>query len=270
MDPDVGWAVNSNGHILHTEDGGASWVEQFKALDDTYFRCRTANRPWVGWNPDATYPLFETRDGGRQWTEVTNLPPLAPAAVCGLSVDDQVVFALGNELSQQGAGDAQDRRRRATWTAIDMKPFANLLIDTFFTGPDTGWVVGGKTDQPVATRKNVKPVVLAPRTAPHLVNRVADIQSLISLGEWGWKIQFLDDRVGFVALENFTAGAILKTLDGGHTWTRLRSTTRSRMPTWRASIRRRGAWLVGGWGDELRVAAEQRNPRWRRDLAGCE
>jgi hypothetical protein len=41
-----------------------------------------------------------------------------------------------------------------------MRPWADILIDTYFTGPDRGWVVGGKTDQPVPTRSNVKPVVL--------------------------------------------------------------------------------------------------------------
>jgi photosystem II stability/assembly factor-like uncharacterized protein len=32
---------------------------------------------------------------------------------------------------------------------------------------------------------------------------------------------FLTDQVGFVALENFCSGAILKTTNGGQTWQRL-------------------------------------------------
>jgi photosystem II stability/assembly factor-like uncharacterized protein len=40
-------------------------------------------------------------------------------------------------------------------------------------------------------------------------------------GEWGWKIQFLNDNIGFVSLENFTAGAILKSTDGGMSWHRI-------------------------------------------------
>ena len=31
----------------------------------------------------------------------------------------------------------------------------------------------------------------------------------LPLGEWGWKIHFLDDRIGYVALESFDRGAIL-------------------------------------------------------------
>ena len=108
-----------------------------------------------------------------------------------------------------------------TWTAWSMKPWADLLIDCYFTSPTRGWVVGGKTDQPTPTRANVKPVVLLTEDGGQTwVNRVANIQSQFPPGEWGWKIQFLNDQIGFVSLENFDAGAILKTTDSGQTWTR--------------------------------------------------
>jgi hypothetical protein len=53
------------------------------------------------------------------------------------------------------------------------------------------------------------------------VDRVADILHELPLGEWGWKLQFLNAQVGFVSLEHFNAGAILKTTDGGLTWKRI-------------------------------------------------
>ena len=43
-------------------------------------------------------------------------------------------------------------------------------------------------------------------------------------GEWGWKIQFFNPRLGFVSLENDSAAAILKTIDGGQTWKRIEVT----------------------------------------------
>jgi hypothetical protein len=79
------------------------------------------------------------------------------------------------------------------------------------------------------------------------VNTVAGRQ--LPLGEWGWKIQFLNERVGFVALESFTRGAILKTVDGGNTWTRLEIND----PQGNANLEGIGfidentGW-VGGWG----------------------
>jgi hypothetical protein len=52
-------------------------------------------------------------------------------------------------------------------------------------------------------------------------NRLAGQEEGFPFGEWGWKIQFLDAKTGFVSLENFSAAAILKTSDGGQTWMRL-------------------------------------------------
>lgn len=74
---------------------------------------------------------------------------------------------------------------------------------------------------PSSSRNNVKPVVLFTEDGGQTwINRVAAIQDEFPFGEWGWKIQFLDELVGFISLENFVAGAILKTTDGGLTWER--------------------------------------------------
>ncbi|HLM02180.1 MAG TPA: FlgD immunoglobulin-like domain containing protein, partial [Pyrinomonadaceae bacterium] len=82
------------------------------------------------------------------------------------------------------------------------------------------------------------------------VNRIADLQDELPFGEWGWKIQFLNDSVGFVSLENMRAGAILKTTDGGLTWQR----NPVNDPQGNANLEGVGfadenqGW-VGGWGD---------------------
>ena len=79
-------------------------------------------------------------------------------------------------------------------------------------------------------------------------NRIPDVQEF-PFGEWGWKIQFLNEEVGFVSLENFTQGAILKTMDGGLTWKRLPIND----PQHNANLEGIGfvdeqhGW-VGGWG----------------------
>jgi photosystem II stability/assembly factor-like uncharacterized protein len=136
-------------------------------------------------------------------------------------VESSVVFAAGTNFPNRPPRMMKTLDGGQTWTAWDMRPWADILIDTFFTSVDRGWVVGGKTDQPVPTRNNVKPVVLYTEDGGRTwVNRVASLQNEFPSGEWGWKIQFLNDRVGFVSLENFNEGAILKTTDGGVTWTR--------------------------------------------------
>jgi hypothetical protein len=111
----------------------------------------------------------------------------------------------------------------ATWTAWDMSPHASILIDCYFRNPLHGWVVGGKADEPTpTTRDRLKPVVLETTDGGNTwTNRLDGQEDEFLFGEWGWKVQFLDEHVGFVSLENFAAAAILKTEDGGLSWTRL-------------------------------------------------
>ncbi len=135
-----------------------------------------------------------------------------------------------------------------------MSEYATNLIDTYFTSPERGWVVGGKADESISspTYDDLIPVVLYTEDGGQTwVNLVEDISSSFSIGEWGWKIFFLNENVGFVSLENFTQGAILKTTDGGKTWQRLRINDFQR----NANLEGIGfvsetlGW-VGGWGDE--------------------
>lgn len=252
--PQIGWALNSNGQILQTRDAGNSWVEQLHD-EGVYFRCIGFADPDRGWAGTLTRgkTLFETTDGGNHWQPVTNLPALAPSAICGLSVvDSDVVFASGTNFPNRPTRLLKTANGGRDWTGIDMKPFADILVDIHFTSPLDGWVVGGKAEDEMPTRGNVRAVVL--RTVDggqSWVNRVASLQAELPLGEWGWKIQFLNESVGFVSLESFTQGAILKTLDGGQTWTRFAVND----PQRNANLEGIGfvdelhGW-VGGWGDE--------------------
>jgi photosystem II stability/assembly factor-like uncharacterized protein len=178
IDPQVGWAVNSNGQIVYTTDGFDSWIEQLND-PEVYFRCvgfASATHGWAG-TLTAGKTLFETRDGGQTWTPVANLPPLAPPAICGLSVvDEAVVFASSTNFPNRPPRMMKTLDGGLTWAAWDMRPWADILIDTCFTSPERGWVVGGKTDQPVLpTRNNIKPVVLFTEDGGETwVNRVVD------------------------------------------------------------------------------------------------
>jgi photosystem II stability/assembly factor-like uncharacterized protein len=253
LDPAIGWAVNSNGQIIHTEDGGETWVQQLHD-EEVYFRCVGFASPTHGWAGTLTpgKTLYETSDGGANWNLVSNLPALAPPAVCGLSVvNASVIYASGTNFPNRPTRVLKSIDGGQTWVGLNMLTWANILVDCYFTSADRGWVVGGKTDQAVATRANVKPVVLLTEDGGQTwVNKVAGITGQLPLGEWGWKIQFLDDRIGFVSLENLNAGAILKTTDGGETWTRMPIND----PQKNANLEGVGfvdpdhGW-VGGWGD---------------------
>ena len=252
-DPKTGWAVNSNGNILKTADGGDTWGVQH-AAPGVYFRCVGFANPSVGWvgTLSRNQRLFHTTDGGQTWARIANLPTGAPVAICGISVvSDKVVFGSGTNRPTDFARIVKTLDGGETWTAIDMSAHASILIDTYFTDSLHGWVVGGKANAPTpTTRDKLKPVVLETADGGLTwINCLAGHEAEFPLGEWGWKIQFLNDRVGFVSLENFTQGAILKTTDGGKNWTRLKINDPQGTTNLEGVgfIDEQRGW-VGGWG----------------------
>jgi photosystem II stability/assembly factor-like uncharacterized protein len=257
VSPETGWAVNSNGQILKTGDGGDSWAVQHQD-SSVYLRCvgfADANVGWAG-SITAARRLFHTTDGGASWALVGNLPP-KPSKICGISVvDRQVVYASGTNDPADDPAVLKTTDGGASWTSIDMTPHASLLVDIHFATRDRGWVVGGKDVVACpgrrATRDVVRPVVLFTEdggaTWTDLIRR--NQRQRFPLGEWGWKIFFLNSTTAFVSLENFLDGAILKSVDGGRSWTRLRINDRQRNSNLEGVgfISETVGW-VGGWGD---------------------
>ena len=254
VDPQRGWAANSNGKIIFTDDGGDSWIDQLSD-PDVYFRCLGFVDDKTGWAGTLTSGkrLFNTNNGGATWTQVNNLPDNQPSAICGISVvSNEVVYASGTNFPNRPTGIYKTTDGGKNWTAIDMEPWADMLIDCYFTDENTGWVVGGNIDQDEQQiRDNSFPVVLKTTDGGTTwENKLASISDDLVKGEWGWKIQFLNDRIGFVSLEAFDVGAILKTTDGGENWERIPIND----PQQNANLEGVGfidenvGW-VGGWGD---------------------
>ena len=221
ISPQVGWAVNSAGEIIHTEDGFQTRTVQQTAGENTWLRCMTFTSPTDGWVGSITNEqrLFKTEDG-KTWTDMTARLPALPEAICGISSPAKgVVFASGTQYPAKQAAVMHTADGGKTWNSISMAAHANLLIDTYFTDEKTGWVVGGTGGTSYA---RLKPVIMHTTDGGQtwddkLLNSGIDFPR----GEWGWKIQFLNDQIGFVSLENMDAAAILKTTDGGQTWKRI-------------------------------------------------
>jgi len=256
VDANTGWAVNADGNVIKTADGGDSWAEQAH-FDDAYLRSvgfADKKTGWVGTLTE-TLRLLHTNDGGASWQSV-NLPAGAPPAICGICVvDANTVYASGTNFPDQPAAVIKTTDGGATWTAIDMSSRAAILVDIFFKNANEGWVVGGvdNVGRPMAgrVRDDVKPAVFHTTDGGATwTDRLTSLRRFCPRGEWGWKIQMLDAQTLFVSLENMTDGAILRSDNGGVTWRRIPINDRQRNANLEGIgfLDRNRGW-VGGWGD---------------------
>lgn len=217
-----GWAVNSDGKILYTNDAGDHW-EVVGSDSETYFRCISMTpegRGWIGAIVPRTKRLWRSTDG-QNWSVLEDrLLPIQPTAICGIcTVGEDVIYGSGTQYPNRPAAIIKSTNGGEDWISIDMNGHADLLIDIYFTDPENGWVVGGKGGDEY---EQLKPVVLRTNDGGNTwTNKLKGSGIQFPLGEWGWKIQFLDDNLGFISTENFNAAAILKTRDGGESWERI-------------------------------------------------
>ncbi len=251
-----GWAVNSDGQILKTTNGGERWDVKFQTPlapngRPIYLRCLAFASELVGWAGTLTREqrLYATKDGGESWQAVANLPAGAPDKVCGLwAVNQSVVYGSGTNDPSDGAAMIKTVNGGQSWTAIDMSAHASSLIDIYFPTPDQGWVVGGFSDRPNPTYDDVQPVILRTEDGGKTWDdRLKSMRSEFPKGTWGWKIQFLDSQLGFVSLENMTQAFILKTTDGGRSWTKMPVIGNANLEGI-GFLNATEGW-VGGWGD---------------------
>jgi hypothetical protein len=64
--PQLGWAVGTNGTILHTEDGGKSWnVQPSKTIESV--SSVSFVTPQLGWAVGTEGTILHTQDGGKSW-----------------------------------------------------------------------------------------------------------------------------------------------------------------------------------------------------------
>lgn len=252
VDDQTGWAVNSNGQVLFTQNGGDDWVVKHVFPPKTYLRCiafPTASTGWIG-ALTGSHALYKSNDGGTTWSPIGNLPP-TPDAICGMwAVNDSIFYGSGTNYPDRQAAVVKTTDGGATWTHIDMRQHASLLVDVYFLDERRGWVVGGAGG---SARSKVKPVVLYTADGGVTwINQLAGQEELFPFGEWGWKIHFVDERVGYISLESFDKGAILKSEDGGMTWTRkaIDDPQRNANLEGIGFLNAEQGW-VGGWGDRL-------------------
>ncbi len=163
QDASYGWgiAINDNGYILRTVDGGAIWLnatppEIGTVSYSTGLFVLDTNDAWV-LNPAADFftgTLYRTSDGGLTWT--SNPVPFGGGMLQFLDA------TTGRALADRGAGAGsqavemyQTSDGGVTWTSVfhndptqpgssDSLPLSGIKNGMTFLDADTGWVTGSR------------------------------------------------------------------------------------------------------------------------------
>lgn len=220
----VGWVVTRNGFIFKTTNGGGNWTPQYSGPQ--FFRAVGFADSLKGWaanlQGDDGDVLFQTTNGGTVWTLVTNIPQPRPMGICGISVvDTQTVYMAGR--LQGPAIIIKSNDGGSTWQSIDMGDKAGMLIDIYFGSKTEGIVIGGTSSSFESSR------MLLLQTSDGGLTWERRFTG-IRVGEWGWKISFPTQQIGYVSIQTSPSDRsvqeyYLKTVNGGMSWSEIRFST---------------------------------------------
>jgi photosystem II stability/assembly factor-like uncharacterized protein len=212
-----GWAVSGTSTLIRTNNGGMSWdVLQAPSPYNVYFRCLTlmsSTKAFIG-SLNPANPLIVTTNSGKSFSPVT-VTGKKPTKVCGLFRIDNSIYGVGGYDGNATLVRTTDAG--ANWTGIDMTPYAVSLVDCYFFNDSVGLTIGSAGG---SSYNSGNSVVL--RTT----NRGESWETVyksVRTKEWGWKLFFLNDSIGYVSIERRSpdpAGVFyLKSVDRGMTWT---------------------------------------------------
>lgn len=128
-DPETGWIVGEFGLILHTVDGGRTWIAQAYGSNRPQLFAVAFRDKNTGWSVGQRGAVLRTTDGGRHWVPVDlgtrrSLYGISFAAGRGLIVGDDVVLSSEDEGS--------------SWSKLDK-------------GPENHWLSGATVGNRQAT-----------------------------------------------------------------------------------------------------------------------
>lgn len=197
INPFTGWMVGDGGTILHTSDGGSSWVTQnsgvTKTLREAFFIDEN-----IGWVVGNVNTILHTADGGLSWDQqyAPNYPDLYSVSF----INADTGWAFGSYKTILGTTDGGQN-----WQLLSQGSSNDYFTyyEGVFLNSTDGWVVGGNF------MGNPGGKIM------HSNDGGITWQEVYSTNVSLNSISFPDPDTGYVCGNN---GRILKTTNGGQSW----------------------------------------------------
>ena len=215
-----GFAISSVPHLVATQDGGRTWGETPQPLFRLQSVCFATAQ--IGWAARGG-TVFTTHDAGAHWRARTLMRTRQGLPVPELSCNGRNVWVVlhgGAAAGSEGYAVYRSRDAGATWRAV----YGQFLVHGL---PPVDAFAG-----PVAALGNGD-AVLEGSCAQCDGGRVLFHHDGYVTRIDGWQpgpIAFADRRRGLAVLSRLgrRAGVVLRTRDGGRTWTRVLTSSRLR------------------------------------------
>lgn len=210
--PDIAWVAGDGGTVLRTLDGGRTWQRRDTGFPDAGFGAISAAGRDTAWafgndgNPGGQRQLIlNTGDGGATWT-----PQGSPTAfssdmlIDGHAVDENVAWCVGTDYTV-----GYTRTGGVTWGNLPPVASWQHLNGVCGIGAELAWVAADYNTMFRTTDAGRTWQQFAPDTR-HGTTFVLGVTAINANIAWfvGTDVQHLDDQ-----------GFILRTTDGGATWT---------------------------------------------------
>jgi len=241
INPDLGWAVGSEGTILKTTDGGEIWTlkssgvtnglnsvcftdsltgfavsfsELLKTTDggeqwvvqDTVINAGLSSVFFIGRDTGfvaGTGRILKTTDNGKTWIKQNGFGCFGVESFW--ATDSQTLYMGGADLLTMKSMDGG-----VNWDVLIPNSSYGCMESIFFTDHSTGYFAGGGWAQGNTFTFFAKIVE----------GGVTRTSTLLNLGKWLSCVFFTDSNIGYITALD---GSILKTTDAGDHWTSLNS-----------------------------------------------
>ncbi len=204
-DNNTGFAVGDSGTILKSIDGGENWSIINSGISAMLNSVFFINQN-IGYIVGNYGTLLKTTNAGENWTPVSSGTSSNLLAIHFPTED--IGYAVGGDVIEPGlilkTTDGGENWTSSTWDVNTM------LMAVYFINADTGFAVGQKVFM------NFRGIILK------TLNGGAHWEIVFSCGsDYGIlsSICFTDENNGFVAGQKNYTGYLVKTTNGGTTWT---------------------------------------------------